>query len=172
MIRTRRLLFLLILGLSGGWIVRSYVVEAVAVASGSMEPTLFVGTHYWVNRLAYRFHGPRRGDIVVFASPLDNKTGLIKRVIGLPGDEVEIRDKRVFLNGARLEEPYAVYKRAAERLEGDNLGPLKIPDGAVFVLGDNRDESSDSSVWKQAGTGQPVHFLPLKNIKGKLIQLI
>jgi signal peptidase I len=70
-----------------------------------------------------------------------------------------------------LEEPYTIYKRANENLAGDNLGPLKVPEDSVFVLGDNRDESYDSTTWKDAKTGKPIYFLPMKNIKGRLIQI-
>ena len=167
-----RILFLLALGLAGGWLVRSYVFEAVSVATGSMAPTLFVGGHYFVNRLAYRFHPPRRGDIIVFTSPVDHETGLIKRVIAVQGDQIEIRGKKVILNGGAIEEPYAVYKRANVTLDGDYLGPLRVPDGKVFVLGDDRDESSDSSVWKDPRTGERIPFVSVESIKGKLIQLI
>ena len=102
---------------------------------------------------------------------MDGETGFIKRVIAVPGDEVELREKKVYFNGKQLEEPYTVYKRANERLTGDNLGPLKVPEDCVFVLGDNRDESYDSTSWKDARTGKPIYFLPMKNIKGKLIQI-
>ena len=89
----------------------------------------------------------------------------------MPGDDVELREKKVYLNGKLLEEPYTVYKRANERLAGDNMGPLKVPEGSVFVLGDNRDESYDSTSWRDIKTGKPIYFLPMKNIKGRLIQI-
>ena len=136
-----------------------------------MEPTLHVDTHFWVNRWIYRLHSPERGDIVDFRSPVDGERGLIKRVIAVPGDDIELRDKKVYLNGKILEEPYAMYKRANELLAGDNLGPLKVPGNSVFVLGDNRDESYDSTTWKDAKTGKPIYYLPVKNIKGRLIQI-
>jgi len=136
-----------------------------------MEPTLFIGTHYLVNRLTYRFYPPRRGDIIVFRSPVDHQTGYIKRVIGAAGDQIQIKTKQVFLNGKPLDEPYTIHKRASERLVGDNLGPVTVPKDSVFVLGDNRDESFDSSVWKDPKTGEPVYFLSDDDIKGKLIQI-
>lgn len=136
-----------------------------------MSPTLFVESHYLVNRCVYRLHEPRRGDIVIFTSPIDHKTGFIKRVIGVPGDDIEIRNKKVILNGKPLEEPYTVYTRANERLQGDNLGPLHVPERCLFVLGDNRDESFDSSVWKDASSGQPIYFLSYENVKGRLIKV-
>jgi signal peptidase I len=135
-----------------------------------MEPTLVVGEHYLVNRMSYRVHGPDRGDIIVFRSPVDEQTGYIKRVIAVTGDSIEMREKHVILNGKPLEEPYTVYKRANEALAGDNLGPLQVPVGTVFVLGDDRDESFDSTTWKDPKTGEPIYFLPITHIKGKLIQ--
>lgn len=134
-----------------------------------MEPTLAEGAHYFVNRVVYHVHPPRRGDIIVFKSPTDEQKGLIKRVIAVGGDEVQIRDKQVVLNGQPLSEPYAVYKRRSERLVGDNTPPLKVPDDGFFVLGDNRDESEDSSVWKDPKTGAPIRFIDENYLEGRLI---
>jgi signal peptidase I len=167
----KRLLFLIILAVGITAVLRTFFFDTIYVASGSMEPTLAVGDHYLVNRFIYRLHAPERGDIIVFRSPVDEQTGFIKRVIALPGDSIELRDKRVFLNGKALEEPYTVYKRAGVRLEGDNLGPLTVPAGAMFVLGDDRDESFDSTTWKDPKTGAHIYFLPMTHIKGKLIQI-
>src|ERR1041384_7631905 len=108
----RRLLFLVVIAVSATWFIRLFLFDTISVASGSMEPTLPVGTHYLVNRLVYRFASPERGDIVVFRSPVDEETGYIKRVIAIPGDEIELKEKKVYLNGKMLEEPYAVFKRA------------------------------------------------------------
>lgn len=166
----KRFLFLLTLAVAGGWIVRSFLFEAVSVASGSMQPSLPVGNHYLVNKMVYRFHPPQRGDIIVFKNPTNESKGLIKRVIAIGGDQVEIRAKDVFLNGSALPEPYAMHKRASERLVGDNLGPLTVPPGHVFVLGDNRDESEDSSVWKKP-TGEHIFFIPNESIDGRLIRV-
>lgn len=136
-----------------------------------MEPTLEVGTHYLVNRWIYRVSSPRRGDLIVFTSPVDHKTGFIKRVLAVSGDDIELKEKKVYLNRQPLEEPYTVYKRAGEHLAGDNLGPLKVPEANVFVLGDDRDESDDSTTWKDAKTGARIYFLPIENIKGRLVQI-
>lgn len=167
----RRLFFLIAIAVGITALVRTFVLDTISVASASMEPTLYVGTHYWVNRWIYRVRAPKRGEIVDFKSPVDGETGFIKRVIAVPGDEVELRDKKVYLNGKILEEPYTIYKRAKENLAGDNLGPLKVPEDCVFVLGDNRDESYDSTTWKDSNTGKHIYFLPMKNIKGRLIQI-
>jgi signal peptidase I len=168
----RRLLFLIALALGITWLLRTFIVDTISVASGSMEPTLPVGNHYWVNRWSYHLHHPERGDIVVFRSPMDGKTGYIKRVIAIGDDTIELHDKHVLLNGQPLEEPYTIYKRAKEHLDGDNLGPLQVPKDSVFVLGDDRDESSDSTTWKDPKTGEHIYFLPIKDIKGKLIQIL
>ena len=135
--------------------VRAWVAEPVYVASPSMEPALKTGTLLILDKLTLRLRPPRRGDILSFRSPV-NAHDLLKRVVALPGETVEMRGKVVFINGKELDEPYAVHSRAGERLEGDNLGPLVVPEKGFFVLGDNRDESNDSSVWKDA-EGVPVH---------------
>ncbi len=168
----RRLLFLVAIAVSVTFVLRRFVVDTIYAASGSMEPTLDVGTHYLVNRWVYLFSEPERGDIIVFTSPVDHSTGFIKRVIAMAGDEVQLRNKKVYLNDKMIEEPYTLYKRSSEALVGDNLGPLTVPEGHVFVLGDNRDESFDSTTWKDADTGARIYFLERSHIKGKLIQFI
>ena len=132
-----------------------------------MEPTLPVDTHYLVNRWVYYVRSPKRGDIIVFKSPVDQEKGLIKRVIGIPGDHVEIRSKQIYLNGHYLSEPYTIHKRPDERLVGDNIAPPSVPPGRVFVLGDNRDESEDSSVWKDPRDGEHIYFVNEKDIEGR-----
>jgi signal peptidase I len=165
----RRWIFLIALGLGGAWILRHYLIETVSVASGSMEPTLSVDTHFIVWRPAYWNHGPLRGDIISFVSPVDQETPMIKRVIAVPGDQIELRNKQVIVNGQALIEAYAIHKRAGEILQGDNIGPLTVPERCVFVLGDNRDVSDDSANWHDVKTGTPIYFLPETNIIGRLI---
>ena len=163
-----RALWLLALGVAGAWIVHTYLYEPVIVESASMEPTLHQGIHYLVNRWVYRQGDPQRGDMISFVSPVDHETRYIKRIIALPGDTVELKDKHVLLNGRALEEPYTIYLRSRERLDGDNLGPLKVPEDMYFVLGDNRDVSYDSTAWRDAVTKKPIYFLPRENIKGRV----
>lgn len=143
--------------------VRSSVVQAFWVPSGSMLPTIQIGDHIFVNKLAYSVRLPlvgtelahvgdlERGEIVVFVSPSDRSTDLIKRVIAIPGDTVEIRDKKVFVNGEPIDDPHAHFSDATiipERSgHRDNMPPLKIPEGKFFVMGDNRDRSFDSRFW-------------------------
>jgi signal peptidase I len=166
----RRWIFLIALGVGGAWLLRQYVFETVSVASGSMEPTLYVDTHYLVLRTAYWFHEPRRGDIISFIDPVDGETPMIKRVIAIAGDRIEMREKRVVLNGQIQDEPYAIHKRANQTLVGDTIEELTVPEHSVFVLGDNRDVSEDSTVWRDTKTGKPIYFLPEGAIIGKLVQ--
>ena len=163
-----RLLYLAAIAAAVAAVFRLAAFEGVYAASASMEPTLPVGTHALCDKLTFRFRPPRRGEIIVFLSPIPPHEGMIKRVIGLPGDTVELREKAVWVNGQPLEEPYARHSRQGERLAGDNLGPLVVPEGSFFVLGDNRDESNDSTAWKDPSTGQPVYFLPRTEVKGLL----
>src|SRR5262249_4614821 len=138
---------------------RTWLGEPIYIATGSMEPTLPVGAKLIEDKITFRFREPRRGEIVLFRPPVgDGRRDYGKRVIGLPGDVVEIRAKKVFLNGREQDEPYVKHTRAGERLIGDDLGPVTVPADGLFVLGDNRDESEDSSVWKDAA-GERVYFV-------------
>jgi signal peptidase I len=164
-------LFLLMLGIGGAWILRTFLYEPAIVESGSMEPTLQVGVHYVVNRWVYRLREPKRGDIISFVSPMDGQTLYIKRIIALPGDTIELKSKHVVLNGEKQDESFTTYTRAAEALDGDNLGPFKVPDHMYFVLGDNRDVSYDSSAWVDPKTQARIYFLPFENIHGEVVKL-
>ena len=159
-----RLAFLLVLALSFVLPLRAYVGEPITIASASMEPTLRVGKLMLLDKWALHGRGPLRGEIVSFRSPVGPED-LVKRVIGIPGDVVEIRAKRVFVNGAALDEPYVMHDRPLAPLEGDNLGPLTVPEKSYFMLGDNRDESNDSSVWKTE-SGERVYFLRASALQG------
>jgi signal peptidase I len=129
------------------------VSARVRVDGFSMVPTLQDGEYVLVNRLAYRNSLPERGDIIVFASPQANDLDLIKRVIGLPGDKVKISGGVVEVNGQSLDEPYIA---AAPVYNGE----WEVPEDRLFVLGDNRNDSSDSHAWG---------LLPLENVIGKAI---
>ena len=136
-------------------VLRVYVVEGRIIPSGSMLPTIEINDRVLVNKFIYDFAEPQRGDIIVFAPPesLGAENDYIKRVIALPGEEVEIYDGKVFVNGQELSETYNV-KRPRY-----NFGPVTIPENALFVLGDNRNESFDSHVWGS--------WLTLDRVKGK-----
>lgn len=160
--------------------VMTFIVQAFQIPTGSMEPTLLVGDFLLVNKMAYSrpVYGLekvimprreiRRHDIVVFKFPQDLSRDFVKRVVGLEGEKLEIRNKQVFINDQPIEEPYKVhndrnvYNRENyyhyDDLIRDNFGPVIIPKGHLFVMGDNRDNSLDSRYWS---------FLPINYIKGK-----
>jgi signal peptidase I len=148
----------------------TFVVQSFGIPTPSMEPTLLVGDFVLVNKMvAAEASTPleravlprrplRRGDIVAFKSPPEGlKRDYVKRVIALEGERVEVRDKGVFINGRLLQEPYKVHLFGTLPLDGDEFGPLTVPRGHVFVMGDNRDNSADSRVWG---------VLPVEYIKG------
>ena len=141
-------------------VIRTFVVQAFKIPSGSMLPTLRIGDHILVNKFIYFFEPIRRGDIIVFKFPQDETRDFIKLVIGLPGETLEVRGREVLINGVPLKEPYAVYSDGpfAQALERERLGPLVIPPGKLFMMGDNRDHSMDSRAWG---------LLDLHKIKGK-----
>jgi signal peptidase I len=134
--------------------VRPFVVEAFWIPSASMVPTLKYGDRVLVNKFIYRFTEPERGDVIVFKSVQDDQQDLIKRVVGVSGDEVAVRGGRLFVNGERQREPY-VNKKLPDR---SFAALTKVPENHVFVMGDNRANSQDSRVFG------PV---PKENIEGE-----
>lgn len=154
-IREYAILILVALVLSFG--IRTAVAEVRVVPSGSMLPTIGIGDRLLTVKLVYRFGDPQRGDIVVFDPP-ENLKGkfndpFVKRVIGLPGDTVEVRDGKTFVNGREYKVPTAASPSYT-------YGPIKVPDGYYFVLGDNRNQSYDSHEWG---------FVPRENIIAKAV---
>ena len=155
-------------------IIKAFVIQAFKIPSGSMIPTLKIGDHILVNKFIYGtklpfsdsiiipLRRPNRGDIIVFKFPDDEKKDFIKRVIGLPGDLVEIKGKKVYINGSPIDDSYAVHSDPMLYPSGiqprDNFGPLTVPQDSYFVMGDNRDFSLDSRYWG---------FVKLNKIKGK-----
>jgi signal peptidase I len=159
--------------------VRTFVVQAFKIPTGSMENNLLIGDHLLVNKFVF---GPeptgfertimpvrdiRRGDIVVFKYPDEPERDFIKRVIGLPGETLELRNKKIFINGQPLDEPYVHYidaSHAASEVTSFDLreryGPVQVPADQYFVMGDNRDNSQDSRYWG---------FLPRHYVKGKAL---
>ena len=131
----------------------NFVTARIRVEGSSMEPSLHDGEFVVVNRLAYRWSPPERGDIVVFRFPLNPDRRFIKRIVGLPGDQIVISEGRVLVNGLELQEPYIA---AAPRYAGE----WSVGAGEVFVLGDNRNNSSDSQNWG---------MLPLGGIIGRAV---
>ena len=134
-------------------IIRLFLFEVFVVEGRSMYPTLNETERLMVNKIAYRFHEPAGGDIIVF----EYKPGcdFVKRIIGLESDIVEIKNGRVYLNGSLLDEPYLM-----EGLEMTDFGPVKVPEGYVFAMGDYRSNSMDSR-------DPRVGFIPFEHLKGK-----
>ncbi|MBP1734464.1 MAG: signal peptidase [Deltaproteobacteria bacterium] len=144
-------------------IVRSFFLQAFKIPSSSMEPTLLIGDHLLVNRLSYvvkvpfidtvlfNLGKPARGDVVVFRYPMERDKDFIKRVIATEGETVEIRDKVIFINGKRIEDPWGHFldtiMMPVHVGPKDNFGPVKVPKDSIFVMGDNRDRSLDSRFW-------------------------
>jgi signal peptidase I len=154
---------------------RTFVVQAFKIPSGSMLPTLQIGDHILVNKFIYGprleipltqrslgqlpgLRKPERGDVVVFIWPKDRSKDFIKRVIATEGETVELRDRQLFIDGKPVPDPHAHYSAIHSPL--DTYGPYTVPKGTVFVMGDNRDQSYDSRFWG------PV---PLADIKGRAI---
>jgi len=164
--------------------VRTFVVQAFKIPTGSMENNLLIGDHLLVNKFIF---GPtlagvvdavlptgtvQRGHIVVFKYPEEPERDFIKRVIGLPGETIELRQRQIYVNGAPLDEPYVRFMEpnelgapTGEAAESDvrrRYGPVTVPDGQYFVMGDNRDNSQDSRYWG---------FLPRAYIKGRALMV-
>jgi signal peptidase I len=167
-------------------LIRALLFQAFKIPSGSMENTLLIGDHILVNKFIYGiripftkdrwpefskpvhlpltnwtlFSQPQRGDVIVFVFPEDRAKDFIKRVVAVGGDTVEIRDKQVFVNGKPAENPYAIYRDDTIRpgSQRDTMKRTRVPDGALFVMGDNRDQSLDSRFWG---------FVPVEDVKGK-----
>jgi len=162
--------------------IRTFIVQAFKIPTGSMEQNLLIGDHLLVNKFVF---GPvatglertllpvrdlRRGDVIVFKYPEEPERDFIKRVVGLPGERVQVRDKRVFIDDAPLDEPYVFYlEPPAVASDGaevtsanvrDWFGPVTVPPDQYFVMGDNRDNSEDSRYWG---------FLPRENVKGRAL---
>lgn len=173
--------------------IRVFVVQAFKIPSGSMIPTLVIGDHILVSKLAYglqwpgdcrsrisfppvtcytahtviKFGEPQRGDIVVFRFPEDEDKDFIKRIIGLPADRIEIRNKVVWVNGERVDDSAYTQRVDPGIIEGavnprDNFGPVTVPDRSYFVMGDNRDQSLDGRFWG---------YVSADKIKGKAFRI-
>ena len=130
---------------------RAYVMQTFAADTRSMEPTLLVGDHVVVDKSAYAFSEPKRGDIAFYRFTEHPQTIFMKRIVGMPGETIEIRNREVFVNGKKIDEPYVQFLRPSTdgrftdgAFNGDSVAPTVIPADAYFVLGDNRDNSADS----------------------------
>jgi signal peptidase I len=156
--------------------IRTFVIQAFKIPSGSMKETLKIGDHILVNKFIYGVKipflqttiipitNPKRGDIVVFKFPEDPSKDFIKRVIGVGGDVIEVRDKKVYVNNKLLNHDFGMHTDSyifpASVQPRDNFGPVVVPPHSLFVMGDNRDQSYDSRFWG---------FVDLKAVKGKAL---
>lgn len=180
----RELPFLLLIAFLLAFLLRTFVVQVFYIPSSSMEPTLRIDDRMVVEKVTYRFREPRRGEVAVFEGESfgvpQNGRGpvarvvrgvgqfvgvvpasardFVKRVIGLPGDEVVIEDGQVFVNGEPIDEPYVVFD------DGSDYGPVTVPEGHLFFLGDNRPNSSDSR--------RSLGFVPRSQIVGRAVVII
>ena len=175
---TEAILIALLLAL----LIRTFIVQAFKIPSGSMKNTLLIGDHILVSKFSYGTHipneipfiniklfddivlfsrVPKRGDIIVFKFPKDETRDFIKRVIGLPGDILEVRRQKVYINNKPYEDTHARHTDSpsdSPLVPRDDFGPILIPDDHVFVMGDNRENSQDSRYWG---------YLNVKKIRGK-----
>ena len=155
--------------------IRTFVVQAFKIPSGSMIPTLLIGDHILVNKFTYGIKNPLNGDlwfalnephrrdVVVFKYPKNPKQDFIKRVVGIEGDRIKIVDKKLYINGEEFVVEQAIHLdpmiiSGENGNPRDNFGPITVPKDSLFVMGDNRDNSHDSRFW---------HFVKLKQVKGK-----
>jgi len=133
-------------------ILQTYFIQGFVIEGACMEPQLYSREKIMVNKLIYLLHAPRRGEVVVFSFPLDTAKDFIKRVVGVPGDVIEVANGYLYRNGQRLAEPYV-----KEYIFGA-YGPIRVPPGQVCVMGDNRNNSHDSRAWG---------MLDLAQVKGR-----
>ncbi len=122
---------------------RENILKAYKIPSRSMQPTIEAGDYLFCNQLYYRDHNPAREDLVIFKYPKNEKVEYIKRIVGIPGDMVELKQNTLYVNGKKVSEPYALYNHA-ENSEAADYGPYFVSDDEYFVMGDNRNNSSDS----------------------------
>lgn len=155
--------------------IRTFIIQAFKIPSPSMVPTLLVGDHILVNKFLFGFTAPfkdgkilalrkpHRGDVIVFKYPKNRKMDFIKRCIATEGETVEIKKKTVYINGEAVPDDHAWFAdndRESYLAGRDNFGPVTVPEGMVFVMGDNRDNSNDSRFWG---------FVDLADVKGKAV---
>jgi signal peptidase I len=179
---TEAILIALLLAL----LIRTFIIQAFKIPSGSMENTLLIGDHILVSKFSYGTHipneipfldiklfddivlfskVPQRGNIIVFKFPKDERRDFIKRVIGLPGDFLEVRRQKIYINKKLFEDTHARHTDPASNdsfVPRDDFGPVLVPEGYVFVMGDNRENSQDSRYWG---------FLNIKKIRGKALMI-
>lgn len=141
-------------------VIRAFVVQAFKIPTGSMRPTFLEGDRILVNKFIYKFKEPKRGDIIVFKYPGNEKKDFVKRLIALGGETIEIKDGDIYVNGERVEDPFKIRQIRYYNKDpyGANSKEIKVPDDSYYVLGDNSASSRDSRYWG---------FVPRKNVIGK-----
>lgn len=138
----REMLEIIVTALVLAFVIKTFVVGNYYIPSRSMVPTIGVDDKVIVTNFSYWFEEPQRGDIIVFKYPLDTKKNYIKRCIGLPGEKIEFRDNQLYVDDVWIEQPYL-----PDGVVTEDFGPVYVPEGAYFMCGDNRGNSSDSRVW-------------------------
>ncbi len=172
--KTQETIEALILAIAIAAVVRVFLVGNYAIPSPSMVPALLVGDRIIANKVIYgikipllrktvlRVSDPKRGDIVIFIYPEDRSKDFVKRVIGVAGDKIEIKNKQIYLNDQEYRDAYGIYRDnriyPAILQHRDNFGPVTVPEDALFVMGDNRDQSLDSRFWG---------FVDIKDVEGR-----
>lgn len=136
-------------------LIRMFLFQPFIIPSGSMEPTLQIGDRIMVNKLSYHIGDPRRGDVIVFKYPMDPSRDFVKRLVAKGGETVEIRNSQLYINGRQVAEDYL-----PPGLTFEDFGPVEVPPGTYFMLGDNRNSSEDSRSWG---------MMPEENIIGKAV---
>ncbi len=145
---------MIVVALAIGLILSKYVIANAQVPSSSMETTVMAGDRIFVNRLSYVFGEPQRGDIVTFIYPDDGETLYLKRVMGLPGETIQGKDGKIYIDGKALEKDFT------QEISYDDFGPYTVPEDSYFMMGDNRNDSWDSRYWKHT-------FVEKEDIVGK-----
>jgi len=158
-----RYLLLLIIVAAAFLSIKTFFFQPFKIPTTSMVPTLLAGDQILVNKLYYTSHDPLPGDVILFELPRNPRQTFIKRIVGKPGDQIKINTKILFVNGKAILEPYAINKDPQiipeQAQPRDYFGPVIVPEGHLFLLGDNRDFSSDSRFWG---------CLPIRGVKGKV----
>jgi len=139
----------IVIAVAAAALINCFIIINSVVPSGSMESTIMTGSRMFGFRLAYLFNEPEQGDVIIFRYPVNEKQVFVKRVIGTPGDTVEIIGGVTYVNGEKLEEPYL--NEEPYKLD---FGPYEVPEDCFFVMGDNRNHSNDSRYWERKETDE------------------